>query len=168
MQGCPWESRSQNQQKREGRVSMDGQIFTKHSDTYVRTKHIFLIPSRTNNNKKEGFVFFYYFFIRYFLHLHFQCYPKSPPYPSPLFFFFLFLFLILFLNEHCVSDTVLGRVYSVCSWVLEFNRKTKSPLCPRSLQCGFFRNSKLNRSDRSYPNVFALCATFQEISIAWN
>ena len=23
----------------------------------------------------------YYFLIRYFLHLHFQCYPKSPPYP---------------------------------------------------------------------------------------
>ena len=23
------------------------------------------------------------FFIRYFLHLHFQCYPKSPPYPPP-------------------------------------------------------------------------------------
>ena len=22
-------------------------------------------------------------FIRYFLHLHFQCYPKSPPYPPP-------------------------------------------------------------------------------------
>jgi hypothetical protein len=25
----------------------------------------------------------YYFLIRYFLHLHFQCYPKSLPYPSP-------------------------------------------------------------------------------------
>jgi hypothetical protein len=25
--------------------------------------------------------FYYYFLIRYFLHLHFQCYPKSPPYP---------------------------------------------------------------------------------------
>jgi hypothetical protein len=25
--------------------------------------------------------FFFYFFIRYFPYLHFQCYPKSPPYP---------------------------------------------------------------------------------------
>jgi hypothetical protein len=24
-----------------------------------------------------------FFLIRYFLHLHFQCYPKSPPYPPP-------------------------------------------------------------------------------------
>jgi hypothetical protein len=30
------------------------------------------------------FIYFYFIFlIRYFLHLHFQCYPKSPPYPSP-------------------------------------------------------------------------------------
>jgi hypothetical protein len=27
--------------------------------------------------------FFKYILIRYFPHLHFQCYPKSPPYPSP-------------------------------------------------------------------------------------
>jgi hypothetical protein len=26
---------------------------------------------------------FYYIFIRYFPRLHFQCYPKSPPYPPP-------------------------------------------------------------------------------------
>jgi hypothetical protein len=25
----------------------------------------------------------FYIFIRYFPHLHFQCYPKSPPYPPP-------------------------------------------------------------------------------------
>jgi hypothetical protein len=27
--------------------------------------------------------FLIYFFIRYFPRLHFQCYPKSPPYPPP-------------------------------------------------------------------------------------
>jgi hypothetical protein len=27
--------------------------------------------------------FFFNFFIRYFPHLHFQCYPKGPPYPPP-------------------------------------------------------------------------------------
>ena len=27
--------------------------------------------------------FFIFHLIRYFLHLHFPCYPKSPPYPSP-------------------------------------------------------------------------------------
>jgi hypothetical protein len=27
--------------------------------------------------------FFVFFLIRYFLHLHFQCYLKSPPYPPP-------------------------------------------------------------------------------------
>jgi hypothetical protein len=25
----------------------------------------------------------YYYYIRYFLHLHFQCYPKNPPYLPP-------------------------------------------------------------------------------------
>jgi hypothetical protein len=30
-----------------------------------------------------SFFLFYNFLIRYFLHLHFQCYPKSPPYPPP-------------------------------------------------------------------------------------
>jgi hypothetical protein len=32
------------------------------------------------------FLFLYecsFFLIRYFLHLHFKCYPKSPPYPPP-------------------------------------------------------------------------------------
>jgi hypothetical protein len=28
-------------------------------------------------------VYFIYFFIRYFLHLHFKCYPQSPLYPPP-------------------------------------------------------------------------------------
>jgi hypothetical protein len=26
----------------------------------------------------------FYFFIRYFLHLHFKCYPQSPVYPPPI------------------------------------------------------------------------------------
>jgi hypothetical protein len=29
-------------------------------------------------------VTYFFFLIRYFLHLHFQCYPKSPPYTPPL------------------------------------------------------------------------------------
>jgi hypothetical protein len=28
-------------------------------------------------------VYFSFFLIKYFLHLHFKCYPKSPPYPDP-------------------------------------------------------------------------------------
>jgi hypothetical protein len=35
---------------------------------------------------EEHFFFFFlflFFLIRYFPHLHFQCYPKSPPYPPP-------------------------------------------------------------------------------------
>ena len=34
-----------------------------------------------------SFLFYFYlflFFIRYFLHLHFKCYPKSPLYPTPV------------------------------------------------------------------------------------
>jgi hypothetical protein len=30
------------------------------------------------------FLIFFNFFIRYFLHLHFKCYPESPLYPSPV------------------------------------------------------------------------------------
>jgi hypothetical protein len=29
-------------------------------------------------------IFFFFKFIMYFPQLHFQCYPKSPPYPPPL------------------------------------------------------------------------------------
>ena len=31
----------------------------------------------------EKLFFLFLFLIRYFLHLHFQCYPKSPPCPPP-------------------------------------------------------------------------------------
>jgi hypothetical protein len=31
----------------------------------------------------RSYVFLNFILIRYFLHLHFQCYPKSPPYPPP-------------------------------------------------------------------------------------
>jgi hypothetical protein len=36
-------------------------------------------------NVYEVYINFLYFniFIRYFPHLHYQCYPKSPPYPPP-------------------------------------------------------------------------------------
>jgi hypothetical protein len=34
-------------------------------------------------NKQNSFFFFFNIFIRYFPHLHFQCYPQSPPYPPP-------------------------------------------------------------------------------------
>jgi hypothetical protein len=34
--------------------------------------------------KHTFFKILYFILIRYFLHLHFQCYPKSTPYPSPL------------------------------------------------------------------------------------
>jgi hypothetical protein len=36
--------------------------------------------SRINKNFFSNFI---YFLIKYFLHLHFKCYPKSPLYPSP-------------------------------------------------------------------------------------
>jgi hypothetical protein len=32
---------------------------------------------------KDKFLFFFLFFIRYFLHLHFKCYPESPLHPTP-------------------------------------------------------------------------------------
>jgi hypothetical protein len=38
------------------------------------------VSKSSENNAK----YFLYIFIRYFPHLHFQCYPKSPPYPPPL------------------------------------------------------------------------------------
>lgn len=50
------------------------------------------------------------------------------------------------MNEHCVSDTVLGRVSKmhapVCSWVLEFNRKTMYSLCPSPLQSDYFKKQQ--------------------------
>jgi hypothetical protein len=36
-------------------------------------------PKRANAPKNS--IFFKFFFIRYFPRLHFQCYPKGPPYP---------------------------------------------------------------------------------------
>jgi hypothetical protein len=45
------------------------------------------INSTSPQRKSWGLFFFFtsqwIFLIRYFLHLHFRCYPKSPPYPPP-------------------------------------------------------------------------------------
>jgi hypothetical protein len=35
-------------------------------------------------HKKQNFNFFIFVFIRYFIHLHFKCYPESPLYPPTL------------------------------------------------------------------------------------
>jgi hypothetical protein len=40
---------------------------------------IFIFPL----NLFKKILFDIFFFFRYFPHLHFQCYPKSPPYPPP-------------------------------------------------------------------------------------
>jgi hypothetical protein len=46
-----------------------------------------VLITRTLDRKKAifflGFFFFFNIFISYFPHLHFQCYPKSLPYPPP-------------------------------------------------------------------------------------
>jgi hypothetical protein len=41
------------------------------------------INNSTKANELYFFLFFPHFSIRYFLHLHFKCYPKSSLYPSP-------------------------------------------------------------------------------------
>jgi hypothetical protein len=40
-------------------------------------------PQSHWNEANQYLFFFIFFFITYFPQLHFQCYPKSPPYPSP-------------------------------------------------------------------------------------
>jgi hypothetical protein len=40
-------------------------------------------PQRCPQTLYDNKFFIYIFLIRYFPHLHFQCYPKSPPYPPP-------------------------------------------------------------------------------------
>jgi hypothetical protein len=47
---------------------------------------IFHLYSKSNKN---SIFFFFKFFIRYFLHLHFKCYPESPLYPPPALLHFL-------------------------------------------------------------------------------
>jgi hypothetical protein len=64
------------------------------------------------------FFFLFFFLIRYFLHLHFKCYPQSPPYPSPAsfsrnifsyHFFNAFLLLVFqFLNFYWLYMTLPG------------------------------------------------------------
>jgi hypothetical protein len=44
----------------------------------------FLTPTRITLRGWRVTAALYLFIIRYFPHLHFQCYPKSPPYPLPL------------------------------------------------------------------------------------
>jgi hypothetical protein len=41
------------------------------------------LPFMQSKDKFSVHSLFFKFFIRYFPHLHFQCYPKSPPYPPP-------------------------------------------------------------------------------------
>lgn len=47
-----WESRTQDEQKEEGRKSVDGQIWAKYSKIYVRMKPVIFIT--TNNNDDDG------------------------------------------------------------------------------------------------------------------
>jgi hypothetical protein len=44
-----------------------------------------MLPPPNPQYSEEAISFFKIFFIMYFPQLHFQCYPKSPPYPSPHF-----------------------------------------------------------------------------------
>jgi hypothetical protein len=43
--------------------------------------HIFACKLESTHSAQPYFLFFSPFFIRYLVHLHFQCYTKSPPYP---------------------------------------------------------------------------------------
>jgi hypothetical protein len=56
-------------------------IFQSHSCIHSKYSHNCLVTYKT----KILYYHFYfiYIFIRYFPHLHFQCYPRSPPYPPP-------------------------------------------------------------------------------------
>jgi hypothetical protein len=52
-----------------------------------------------------NFFFLLLIFIRYFLHLHFQCYPKSPPYPpSPHSHFLALAFPCTEADKVCTTD----------------------------------------------------------------
>jgi hypothetical protein len=51
--------------------------------------HIFLfiiiIIIISSSSSSSIYYYYYYYYYRYFLHLHFQCYPKISPYPpTPL------------------------------------------------------------------------------------
>ena len=50
-------------------------LFNSSSKNYPSRMASFLFPS--------AMLLFFQFFIRYFLHLHFKCYPESPLYPPP-------------------------------------------------------------------------------------
>jgi hypothetical protein len=53
---------------------------------FINFIYLFILQPNISPSSPPSTLFFYfYFFIRYFLHLHFQCYPKSTPYPpTPL------------------------------------------------------------------------------------
>jgi hypothetical protein len=62
------------------------------SNYIVAHNHLYgdLVPSsglrmymQQSSHTLNKFKFFFLFFIRYFPRLHFQCYPKGPPYPPP-------------------------------------------------------------------------------------
>ena len=55
----------------------------RYTHTYTHTHKAMKIEAMSVKERKRKF--FFPFFIRYFPHLHFQCYPKNPPYPpTPL------------------------------------------------------------------------------------
>jgi hypothetical protein len=66
--------------------TVSGCLLTKMQKTELLEHHACLdaamLPVMMLMNQTSEIGFFY-IFIRYFPHLHFQCYPKSPPYPPP-------------------------------------------------------------------------------------
>jgi hypothetical protein len=61
------------------------QLRTKCSNPPVHGGHFSSKPHKGGCHHLLAFIYIYILniFIRYFPHLHFQCYPKSPPYPPP-------------------------------------------------------------------------------------
>jgi hypothetical protein len=57
--------------------------FTLKEDNYIVLAFIGHTHCFFTNSVHSLGWFFINIFIRYFPHLHFQCYPKSPPYPPP-------------------------------------------------------------------------------------
>jgi hypothetical protein len=67
---------------------------------------------------KHFFFIFLFFFIMYFPQLHFQCYPKSPPYPPPTFLpthshFLALAFLCTEAYKVCMSN---GPLFPVMAY----------------------------------------------------
>jgi hypothetical protein len=109
-----------------------------------------------------AFLFFSFFLIRYFPHLHFQCYPKSPPYPPP---YSLTHPLPQDPTFCCVQETLSASLINLHKHELSSQAFSSSTVCLFSSSHLVFIYTLM--TSRFFPSVRQTWSHMMTVSITW-